>query len=39
LVIPIPIELLKPFQAAFGPDASTFDQIATPPQPPPSGST
>ena len=39
LVIPIPIELLKPFQAAFGPDASTFDQLATPPQPPPSGST
>lgn len=25
LVIPIPIELLKPFQAAFGADASTFD--------------
>jgi regulator of protease activity HflC (stomatin/prohibitin superfamily) len=25
LVIPIPIELLKPFQAAFGEDASTFD--------------
>jgi regulator of protease activity HflC (stomatin/prohibitin superfamily) len=26
LVIPIPIELLKPFQAAFGKDASTFEQ-------------
>jgi regulator of protease activity HflC (stomatin/prohibitin superfamily) len=26
LVIPIPIELLKPFQAAFGTDATTFDQ-------------
>jgi regulator of protease activity HflC (stomatin/prohibitin superfamily) len=26
LVIPIPIELLKPFQAAFGPDASAFDR-------------
>jgi len=26
LVIPIPIELLKPFQAAFGGDASTFDE-------------
>src|ERR671915_203213 len=26
LVIPVPIELLKPFQAAFGPDASTFDE-------------
>ena len=25
LVIPIPIELLKPFQAAFGGDASTFE--------------
>ena len=25
LVVPIPIELLKPFQAAFGEDASTFD--------------
>src|SRR5688500_11695989 len=25
LVIPIPIELLKPFQAAFGKDASTFE--------------
>ena len=25
LVIPIPIELLKPFQAAFGADASAFD--------------
>ncbi len=25
LVIPIPIELLRPFQAAFGADASTFD--------------
>ncbi|MEA2447601.1 MAG: hypothetical protein QOK47_1238 [Actinomycetota bacterium] len=24
LVIPIPIELLRPFQAAFGADASTF---------------
>jgi regulator of protease activity HflC (stomatin/prohibitin superfamily) len=30
LVIPVPIELLKPFQAAFGEDASTFD---TPPPP------
>ncbi|MBA2272868.1 MAG: slipin family protein [Actinobacteria bacterium] len=27
LVIPIPIELLKPFQAAFGGDASTFDEV------------
>lgn len=38
LVIPIPIELLKPFQAAFGKDASTFDtplpSIVTPPAPP-----
>ena len=25
LVVPIPIELLKPFQAAFGKDASAFD--------------
>ncbi len=25
LVVPLPIELLKPFQAAFGADASTFD--------------
>src|SRR5687768_6662250 len=25
LVVPIPIELLKPFQAAFGPDASAFE--------------
>jgi regulator of protease activity HflC (stomatin/prohibitin superfamily) len=25
LVVPIPIELLKPFEAAFGKDASTFD--------------
>ena len=25
LVIPIPIELLRPFQAAFGKDATTFD--------------
>jgi regulator of protease activity HflC (stomatin/prohibitin superfamily) len=40
LVIPIPIELLKPFQAAFGGDASAFDQPApavdersAPPQP------
>jgi regulator of protease activity HflC (stomatin/prohibitin superfamily) len=40
LVIPIPIELLKPFQAAFGGDASTFDQPgpavderSAPPQP------
>jgi regulator of protease activity HflC (stomatin/prohibitin superfamily) len=30
LVIPIPIELLKPFQAAFGEDTSTFDH---PPRP------
>ena len=30
LVIPIPIEFLKPFQAAFGPDASTFDQLTKP---------
>jgi regulator of protease activity HflC (stomatin/prohibitin superfamily) len=28
LVIPIPIELLKPFQAAFGEDATTFDHPA-----------
>jgi regulator of protease activity HflC (stomatin/prohibitin superfamily) len=40
LVIPIPIELLKPFQAAFGGDASAFDQPppavdepSAPPQP------
>jgi regulator of protease activity HflC (stomatin/prohibitin superfamily) len=26
LVVPIPIELLKPFQAAFGEDATTFSQ-------------
>jgi regulator of protease activity HflC (stomatin/prohibitin superfamily) len=32
LVIPVPIELLKPFQAAFGEDASTFDR-----PPPPRG--
>jgi hypothetical protein len=25
LVIPIPIELLKPFQKAFGEEASTFE--------------
>jgi regulator of protease activity HflC (stomatin/prohibitin superfamily) len=31
LVIPIPIELLRPFQAAFGEDASTFPSPA--PQP------
>lgn len=30
LVIPIPIELLKPFQAAFGGDASTFDDVERP---------
>jgi regulator of protease activity HflC (stomatin/prohibitin superfamily) len=30
LVVPIPIELLKPFEAAFGKDASTFDS----PKPP-----
>jgi regulator of protease activity HflC (stomatin/prohibitin superfamily) len=37
LVIPIPIELLKPFQAAFGPDASTFDPVGlgVPPAPSP----
>jgi regulator of protease activity HflC (stomatin/prohibitin superfamily) len=34
LVIPIPIDLLKPFQAAFGPDASTFDHPTTTPPPP-----
>ena len=36
LVIPIPIELLKPFQAAFGSDASTFDGPgdSQPPVPP-----
>ena len=42
LVIPIPIELLKPFQAAFGEDATTFNaaleavrtQIQPPEQPP-----
>jgi regulator of protease activity HflC (stomatin/prohibitin superfamily) len=28
LVVPIPIELLKPFQAAFGGDASVFDPPA-----------
>ena len=28
LVVPIPIELLKPFQAAFGEDMSTFDGTA-----------
>lgn len=28
LVVPIPIELLKPFQAAFGEDATTFDHPA-----------
>jgi regulator of protease activity HflC (stomatin/prohibitin superfamily) len=28
LVVPIPIELLKPFQAAFGKDASAFDTPA-----------
>ncbi|MFN2389306.1 MAG: slipin family protein [Actinomycetota bacterium] len=36
LVIPIPIELLKPFQAAFGSDASVFDRSGdgqTPPAP------
>lgn len=31
LVIPIPIELLKPFQAAFGGDASTFDEVVPKP--------
>ena len=31
LVVPIPIELLKPFQAAFGGDASTFDDPASRP--------
>jgi regulator of protease activity HflC (stomatin/prohibitin superfamily) len=30
LVIPIPIELLKPFQAAFGADASTFEDVPPP---------
>jgi regulator of protease activity HflC (stomatin/prohibitin superfamily) len=29
LVVPIPIELLGPFQAAFGKDLSTFDQPET----------
>jgi regulator of protease activity HflC (stomatin/prohibitin superfamily) len=33
LVIPIPIELLKPFQAAFGEDASTFGDVTRPPPP------
>src|ERR687896_342871 len=33
LVVPIPIELLKPFEAAFGKDLSTFDT----PQPSPDG--
>ena len=27
LVMPIPVELLKPFQAAFGKDASAFDDV------------
>ena len=31
LVIPIPIDLLKPFQAAFGKDASVFDDSVPPP--------
>lgn len=35
LVIPIPIELLKPFQAAFGGDASTFDSPQSEDQQPP----
>jgi regulator of protease activity HflC (stomatin/prohibitin superfamily) len=40
LVIPIPIELLGPFQAAFGKDLTTFDATpaapgARPPEPPP----
>src|ERR671918_1390052 len=35
LVIPIPIDLLKPFQAAFGKDASVFDD-SVPPAPKPS---
>jgi regulator of protease activity HflC (stomatin/prohibitin superfamily) len=34
LVIPIPIELLKPFQAAFGQDATTFDRMAPTPATP-----
>ena len=31
LVVPIPVEFLKAFQAAFGQDASAFD-VATPPE-------
>src|SRR3990170_7487343 len=43
LVVPIPIELLGPFQAAFGKDLSAFDATpaapgARPPEPPPSPS-
>jgi regulator of protease activity HflC (stomatin/prohibitin superfamily) len=38
LVIPIPIELLKPFQAAFGSDASAFDMPAPSIVTPPAGS-
>jgi regulator of protease activity HflC (stomatin/prohibitin superfamily) len=34
LVIPIPIDLLKPFQAAFGKDASVFDDSVPPPPKP-----
>jgi regulator of protease activity HflC (stomatin/prohibitin superfamily) len=39
LVIPVPIELLKPFQAAFGEDASAFDGApdAGSAPPPPAG--
>jgi regulator of protease activity HflC (stomatin/prohibitin superfamily) len=33
LVIPIPIELLKPFEAAFGKDLSTFDVRSARPAP------
>jgi regulator of protease activity HflC (stomatin/prohibitin superfamily) len=37
LVVPIPIELLKPFQAAFGEDASAFAGPGTPSSQPASG--
>jgi regulator of protease activity HflC (stomatin/prohibitin superfamily) len=35
LVVPVPIEMLKAFQAAFGQDASAFEQAS--PEPPPRG--
>jgi regulator of protease activity HflC (stomatin/prohibitin superfamily) len=35
LVVPVPIEMLKAFQAAFGQDASAFEQGS--PEPPPRG--